>query len=193
MGVLWGGPGRAGRQAPPVPVEQRDHMLGPAEALISLLEYGDFECPFCARATGAARELRARFGDELRYVFRHLPLCDVHPRAEIAAHAAVAADRQGRFWEMHDLLFTHQDRLDVEDLIGYAGRLELDVDVFIDDLNSREVDDRVRSDVASAEASGARGTPTFFIGERRHSGPYDAETLAVELTRVDRPADRGER
>ena len=170
-----------------------DHIRGPVDAPLTLVEYGDFECPFCARATGAARELRARFGDELRYVFRHLPLCDVHPRAEIAAHAAVAADRQGRFWEMHDLLFAHQDRLDVEDLIGYAGRLELDVDVFLDDLHSREVDDRVRSDVASAEASGARGTPTFFIGERRHSGPYDAETLAVELTSIGRPADTGER
>ena len=157
------------------------------------MEYGDFECPFCARATGAARELRARFGDELRYVFRHLPLCDVHPRAEIAAHAAVAADRQGRFWEMHDVLFAHQDRLDVEDLIGYAGRLDLDVDVFLDDLHSREVDDRVRSDVASAEASGARGTPTFFVGERRHSGPYDAETLAAELTGNGRAADAGDR
>jgi predicted DsbA family dithiol-disulfide isomerase len=94
---------------------------------------------------------------------------------------------------MHDLLFAHQDRLDVEDLIGYAGHLDLDVDVFLDDLHSREVDDRVRADVASAEASGARGTPTFFIGERRHSGPYDAETLAAELTGVERPADTGER
>jgi Na+/H+ antiporter NhaA len=170
-----------------------DHIRGPADAPLTLVEYGDFECPFCARATGGARELRARFGDELRYVFRHLPLCDVHPRAESAARAAVAADRQGRFWEMHDLLFTHQDRLEVEDLLDYAGRLELDLDVFIDDLHSREVEDRVRSDVASAEASGARGTPTFFIGERRHSGPYDAETLAAELTRVDRPADTRER
>lgn len=170
-----------------------DHIRGPVDAPLTLVEYGDFECPFCARATGAARELRARLGDELRYVFRHLPLCDVHPRAEIAAHAAVAADRQGRFWEMHDVLFAHQDRLDVEDLIGYAGRLELDVDVFLDDLHSREVDDRVRSDVASAEASGARGTPTFFIGERRHSGPYDAETLAAELTGIGQPADGGDR
>ena len=170
-----------------------DHIRGPVDAPLTLVEYGDFECPFCARATGNARKLRALLGDELRYVFRHLPLSDVHPRAEMAAHAAVAADRQDRFWEMHDLLFAHQDRLDVEDLIGYAERLGLDVEVFLDDLHSREVDDRVRSDVASAEASGARGTQTFFVGNRRHRGPYDAETLAAELTGMVRPADPGER
>jgi Na+/H+ antiporter NhaA len=158
-----------------------DHIRGPVDAPLTLVEYGDFECPFCARATGVTRELRERFGDRLRYVFRHLPLCDVHPRAEIAAYAAVAADRQGRFWEMHDLLFAHQQRLAVEDLIGYAGKLDLDVDVFLDDLRSPVVQARVRADVASAEASGARGTPTFFVGDRRHIGAYDAETLAAEL------------
>ena len=165
----------------PVDVE-RDHIRGPVDAPLTLVEYGDFECPFCARATGVTRELRERFGDRLRYVFRHLPLCDVHPRAELAAYAAVAADLQGSFWEMHDLLFAHQDRLADEDLIGYASGLALDVDRFLDDLRSPAVQARVRADVASAEASGARGTPTFFVGDRRHTGPYDAQTLAAELT-----------
>jgi Na+/H+ antiporter NhaA len=169
----------------PVDVEH-DHIRGPVDAPLTLVEYGDFECPFCARATGVTRELRDRFGDRLRYVFRHLPLCDVHPRAEIAAYAAVAADRQGRFWEMHDLLFAHQRRLAVEDLIGYAGKLDLDVDAFLDDLRSPVVQARVRADVASAEASGARGTPTFFVGDRRHTGAYDAETLAAELEAISR-------
>jgi Na+/H+ antiporter NhaA len=158
-----------------------DHIRGPVDAPLTLVEYGDFECPFCARTTGVTRELQQRFGDNLRYVFRHLPLCDVHPRAELAARAAVAADMQGQFWEMHDTLFAHQDQLDIEDLIGFAARLDLDVDTFLDDLHSPQVDRRVRADVASAEASGARGTPTFFIGTARHTGPYDAESLAREL------------
>jgi Na+/H+ antiporter NhaA len=158
-----------------------DHIRGPVDAPLTLVEYGDFECPFCARATGVAHELRARFGPELRYVFRHLPLTDVHPHAELAARAAVAAGVQGRFWEMHDLLFEHQDELEIEDLAGYAGELGLDVETFLRQLSDEGVADRVRSDVASAEASGARGTPTFFVGGRRHTGPYDAQSLAAEL------------
>ena len=158
-----------------------DHIRGPVDAPMTLVEYGDFECPFCAKATGAARELRERFGDDLRYVFRHLPLPDVHPHAELAARAAVAADRQGRFWDMHDLLFRHQDELEFEDLVGYAADLELDVEQFVRTIDDEQTARRIRADVASAEASGARGTPTFFIGDRRHTGPYDAETLATEL------------
>ena len=148
---------------------------------MTLVEYGDFECPFCAKATGAARQLRERFGDDLRYVFRHLPLPDVHPHAELAARAAVSAGVQGRFWDMHDLLFRHQDELEFEDLVGYAADLGLDVEQFVRVIDAVQTDRRVRADVASAEASGARGTPTFFIGDRRHTGPYDAETRAAEL------------
>jgi Na+/H+ antiporter NhaA len=159
----------------------RDHMLGDAGALLTLVEYGDFECPFCGKATGVVRELTERFGDELRYVFRHLPLTDVHPHAELAARAAEAAGAQGQFWEMHDMLFRHQEELTFEDLVGYAGELGLDVEDFVRDMEEDRHAERVREDVASAEASGARGTPTFFVGERRHIGPYDAETLAAEL------------
>ncbi|MCD0452990.1 Na+/H+ antiporter NhaA [Actinocorallia sp. API 0066] len=158
-----------------------DHIRGPVDAPLTLVEYGDFQCPFCARATGAAREMRQRFGDELRYVFRHLPLSDVHPQAELAARAAIAAGDQGRFWEMHDTLFAHQDELEFEDIAGYAGELGLDVEQFLRDLESEATAARVRADLASAEASGARGTPTFFVGDRRHIGPFDAQTLAREL------------
>jgi Na+/H+ antiporter NhaA len=159
----------------------RDHVRGRPDAPLTLIEYGDFECPFCGRATGVVHELERRFGDDLRYVFRHLPLTDVHGYAEIAAVAAEAAADQGRFWEMHDMLFAHQGELEIEDLVGYAGDLGLDVERFARDVQEECHGDRIREDVASAEASGARGTPTFFVGEARHVGPYDAETLAREL------------
>lgn len=169
----------------------RDHILGPADASLTLLEYADFECPFCARATGVAEEVREHFGDELRYVLRHLPLPDVHPHAELAAVAAEAAAAQGGFWPMHDLLFAHQDELEVEDLAGYAGRLGLDVEQFLRDLDDPRHAQHVRDDVAGAEASGARGTPTFFVGERRHVGPYDAATLIAELEESRSVVGRG--
>jgi predicted DsbA family dithiol-disulfide isomerase len=165
----------------------RDHIRGAVDAPLTLVEYGDFECPFCGRATGVVRELRERFGGELRYIFRHLPLTDVHAHAELAARAAEAAGVQGRFWEMHDTLFAHQDQLELEDLLGYAAELDLDVEAFTRELEEERHAARVRSDVAGAEASGATGTPTFFIGGRRHVGPYDAETLAREL----RPQQEG--
>lgn len=160
---------------------QEDHIRGPADAPLTLVEYGDFECPFCARATGVTNELRERFGNDLRYVFRHLPLVDVHPHAELAARAAVAAHAQGRFWQMYDLLFAHQDELEFEDVVGYAAQVGVDVETFLRDLEVDETSNRVRADVASAEASGARGTPTFFIGDVRHAGPHDAESLARAL------------
>lgn len=164
------------------PVEAgRDHIRGPASARLTLVEYADFECPFCARATGVAKAVRAHFGDELRYVIRHLPLPDIHPHAELAAAAAEAAGAQGRFWDMHDVLFANQDELELEDLAGYAGTLGLDVERFLRDVDEQRHAGRIREDVASAEASGARGTPTFFIGSRRHVGPYDAATLIAEL------------
>lgn len=158
-----------------------DHIAGPVDAPLTLVEYGDFECPYCARATGVTKELRERFGDRFRYVFRHLPLPDVHPHAVLAARAAVAAGAQGRFWQMHDLLYEHQDRLEFEDIAAYAIEIGLDVERFLEDIDDEETAERVRADAAGAEASGARGTPTFFVGDRRHTGPYDAETLAGEL------------
>lgn len=164
----------------------RDHVRGPAHAPVTLVEYLDYECPFCAKATGVAREVREHFGDRLRYVARHLPLPDVHPHAEAAALAVEAAGRQGRFWEMHDLLFTRQDRLEADDLVAHAAELGLDVEAFVSDLDDPALGVRVREDVAGAEASGARGTPTFFVGRHRHVGPHDAATLIAALERVAR-------
>ena len=165
---------------PPVDVE-RDHIRGPLDAPLTLVEYGDFECEFCGRATGVIRELRARFGDRLRYVFRNLALIEVHPHAELAAEAAEAAAAQGRYWEMHDVLFDHDGDLGVDRLMEYAAELGLDLERFAEDLEERRHAAKVRDDAASAEASGVSGTPTFFIGERRHIGPYDAQTLAGAL------------
>ena len=170
--------------------EGRDHIKGPVGAPLTLVEYGDYECPFCSRATGVIRELRARFGDDLRYVFRHLPLPDVHPHAELAARAALAADAQGRFWQMHDTLFEHQDELEFEDIVGYAEDVGLDAEQFLRDLDDEWISNRIRADVASAEASGARGTPTFFVGNTRHIGPHDAQTLATELEASRQPSVR---
>lgn len=160
---------------------ERDRILGPLDAPLTLVEYGDFECPFCANSTGMLDDLRERFGDELRYVFRHLPLPDVHEHAELAAAAAEAAAEQGEFWPMHDILFEHQGALDHDDLFSYAEQLGLDLDRFGADLDDDKLGRRIREDVATAEASGARGTPTFFVGDRRHVGPYDAATLGDML------------
>ncbi len=159
----------------------RDHIVGPVDAPLTLLEYGDFECPFCAKATGVARDVREHYGDRLRYVFRHLTLPDVHPHAELAAAAAEAAAAQGKFWEMNTMLFSHSDELELQDLAGYAGQLGLDVEEFLRDIDEQRHAARIREDVASAEASGARGTPTFFIGSQRHIGPWDAQSLIEAL------------
>lgn len=167
---------------------ERDHVAGPVGAPLTLVEYLDYECPFCARVSGVGDDLRAHFGDRLRYVTRHLPL-PVHPHAELAALAAEAAARQGRFWEMHVVLFEHQDELELEDLVGYAAEVGLDVDRFMRDLDDDAIARHVEHDVASAEESGVRGTPTFFIGDTRHVGPYDARTLieALEASALPRP------
>jgi Na+/H+ antiporter NhaA len=158
-----------------------DHVRGPGNARVTLVEYGDFECPYCGRAESVTRELVRTVGDDLAFVFRHLPLVDVHEHAEMAAEAAEAAGAQGKFWEMHDLLLGHQDALESEDLVRYAEELGLDVDRFSDDLISRRHAMRVARDVESAEESGVAGTPTFFINGRRHHGAYDLASLTAAL------------
>ncbi|CAA9371460.1 MAG: Na+/H+ antiporter NhaA type [uncultured Nocardioidaceae bacterium] len=161
-----------------------DHIRGDPAAPLTLVEYGDFQCPFCARATGVTRELADLFGSRLRYVFRHLPLDGIHPQALLAAHAAEAASRQDAFWGMHDLLFANQGAFTLEQVTGFADELGLDVEQFLDDLQDPQLVDRIADDVASAEASGARGTPTFFVADRRHVGPHDTGTLARALEAV---------
>lgn len=160
---------------------ERDHYLGNPDAPYVLVEYGDYECPYCGRATGMIRELRERMGDEMVYVYRHLALVDVHPHAELAAEAAEAANVQGKFWEMHVELYDHQGDLDIEDLIAYAGKLDLDVDRFVEDVQNGRFSKRVQIHAASGDASGAHGTPTFFVNGLRHTGAYDAVSLAEEL------------
>jgi Na+/H+ antiporter NhaA len=161
-----------------VPVDpDRDHIRGPAEdALVTLVEYGDFECPYCGQAEPAVRELIKEYG-ELRFVFRHLPLTDVHPHAQLAAEASEAAARQGKFWEMHDTLMDHQGALSARDLIGYARSLDLDVDQFGRDLRTHVGAARVAEDVESADLATVSGTPTFFINGKRHYGAFDLATL----------------
>jgi Na+/H+ antiporter NhaA len=157
---------------------ERDHIRGDEDALVTLLEYGDYECPFCGQAERAIRELFASDeGQELRYVWRHLPLSDVHVFAQTAAEAAEAAGEQTDFWRMHDLLLDHQDDLRFGALLRYAEELGLDVEKFEDELRKRTYAPRVSEDVASADASGVAGTPTFFINGRRHYGAYDLQTL----------------
>ena len=163
----------------------RDHVRGPSEAPITLVEYADFECPFCGQAEPIVRELLADFGD-IRYVWRHLPLRDVHPHAQFAAEAAEAAARQGAFWAMHDLLLDHQGALLTPDLVGYAEQLGLDIARFRADLDRHAGAARVAQDVDSADLSGVSGTPTFFLNGRRHHGAYDIQTLsnAVRLAQA---------
>ena len=166
-----------------VPVDDgRDHIRGPERAPVTVVEYGDFECPYCGMAEPAVGELLRDFGD-VRYVWRHLPLTDVHPHAQLAAEATEAAARQGAFWEMHDLLLEHQGALTVRDLMGYAASLGLDTERFTADLRKHVGAARVAEDTDSADLSGVSGTPTFFVNGMRHYGAYDIQTLskAVKL------------
>ena len=155
----------------------RDHIRGPRDAPVTVVEYGDFECPFCGQAEPVLRELLREFGD-VRYVWRHLPLNDVHPNTQLAAEAAEAAAGQGAFWEMHDLLLAHQDALGWRGLIDYAERLGLDLERFTTDLREHVGAAKVAEDVDSADLSGVSGTPTFFVNGRRHYGAYDIGTLS---------------
>ena len=154
----------------------RDHIRGPHEAAVTLVEYGDFECPYCGQAEPVVRELLGDF--DIRYVWRHLPLTDVHPHTQQAAEAAEAAADQGAFWEMYDKLLQHQEALEDDDLLGYAEELGLDTDRFSEYLRERRGANRIADDVDGADLSDVSGTPTFFINGRRHYGAYDIATLS---------------
>jgi protein-disulfide isomerase len=167
---------------------ERDHVRGPADAPVTLVEYGDFECPYCGQAEQVVRELLSSFGDDVRYVWRHLPLTDVHPNAQLAAEASEAAAAQGKFWEMHDILLDHQGELRPSHLATYAKQLGLDGDRMADELRRREYAGRVSEDVAGADESGVSGTPTFFVNGRRHYGAYDIATLTDAVTAARRRA-----
>ncbi len=159
----------------------RDHTRGADDAPVTIVEYGDFECTYCGQAESVIRELLTGSASDVRYVWRHLPLNDVHPHAQLAAEASEAAAAQGAFWEMYDLLLAHQGRLELDDLRLYAEELELDEDRVIDEVRRRVYLDRVSEDVASADESGVSGTPTFFINGSRHYGVYDIEHLTESV------------
>jgi protein-disulfide isomerase len=164
--------------------EDRDHVQGPADAAVTLLEYGDYECPYCGAAYPIIKDVQARMGERLRFVFRNFPITTSHPHAAQAAEAAEAAATRGSFWPMHDLLYENQRRLRDEDLRGYAEQLGLDVEQFGRELAEHVHAARVQEDFMSGVRSGVNGTPTFYINGARHDDSYDIETLLAALERA---------
>lgn len=160
-----------------LPVQPDDHVQGAPDARYTVVEYGDYECPDCGRLFETIRAMRARVGDELCLVFRHYPLSGIHPHAQQAAEAAEAAGAQGRFWEMHDLLFANQNALATKNLHTYAERLSLDIHRFREELRHRTYESRVREDFRRGVANGVYGTPGLFINGVRHNGMLDSDSL----------------
>ncbi len=163
------------------PVDGRDHTRGPATAPVTLVQYGDYECPYCGRMHPIIKELQERLGGRLRFVFRHFPLDPLHPRARRAAEAAEVAASQGRFWEMHDLLYENQENLEDEDLRRYAADLGLDLERFEDDLANGRHTERVQEDRRGGERSGVEGTPAFFVNGLRYEGPLGLDGLLAAV------------
>jgi protein-disulfide isomerase len=164
-----------------IPVTERDHSHGPAGAVLTLVEYGDYECPHCGRAYPIIKEVQRRLGSQLQFVFRNFPLAEIHSHAEHAAEAAEAAAGQGRFWEMHDAIFEHQKALDDRHLVQYATAVGIDEQQFQHDLSSHAYERRVREDFVGGIRSGVNGTPTFFINGVRHDDAWDLDTLTQAL------------
>jgi protein-disulfide isomerase len=173
-----------------VPIGPRDHTFGPPTAPVTLLEYGDYECPYCGQAHLVVKALIRQLAFDLCYVFRHFPLTTVHPHAQLAAEAAEAAGAQGTFWDMHDILFTHQDSLDAPDLVEYASALELDAARLVNELTLHAHAARVRDDFTSGVHSGVSGTPAFFINGLRYDGPRDFDTMLARLVALIERAGR---
>jgi protein-disulfide isomerase len=163
------------------PVDQTDHSLGPADAPVTLVEYGDFQCPYCRAAHFYLKNVLATMGQDMRFVFRHMPLAQIHPMAQPAAEAAEAAGAQGKFWPMHDAIYEHQDMLGPALLTRLAQRLGLDMQRFVDDVQSHRFLPKVRADFMSAVRSGAAGTPSFFINGELYEGSFDDESLIEAL------------
>jgi protein-disulfide isomerase len=164
-----------------IPVGPNDHVQGSGEAPVTLLEYGDYECPYCGAAYPIVKEVQRKLGDQLRFVFRNFPLGNMHPHATLAAEAAEVMAAEGKFWEMHDMLYEHQSALNESDLVAYAGALGVDRQRFSTELRRPAFADRVRADVSSGIRSGVNGTPTFYINEFRHNGSYDLEELLAAI------------
>jgi protein-disulfide isomerase len=163
------------------PIGPYDHTIGPPDAPYQLVEYGDYECPYCGAAYPIVKSVQRRMGDSLLFAFRHFPLTQMHPHAEHAAEIAEAAGERGRFWAMHDVLFTHQHALDDDSLVVYAARLGIDPGWARWVLQTHGFADRVREDFLSGVRSGVNGTPTFFVNGVRHDGPWDEASLIEAL------------
>ena len=171
-----------------LPVSERyDHIRGPTTAPVTLVEYGDYECPFCGQAHALVTDIEAAAGNVLRFAYRHFPLTNLHPHAARAAEAAEAAGAQGKFWQMHDMLFEHQEALSEDDVVGYAARIALDMEAFMRDLAEHRHAARVREHFMSGVRSGVNGTPTFFVNGVRYDGPRDVDAF---LALIDELADR---
>jgi len=165
------------------PVSASDHAAGPDDAPVTLVEYGDYECPYCGMAHPIVKRAQRELGNRLRFVFRNFPLAESHPHARLAAQAAEAAAAQGKFWEMHDMLFEHQDALEAEDILGYAKSLGLDTAQFARDLEAGTYAKRVRDDFRSGVRSGVNGTPTFFVNGNRYDGSWANEEAFIRALR----------
>jgi protein-disulfide isomerase len=167
-----------------LPVSERDHIQGPTNALVTLVEYGDYECPACGQAYWIIKKLQESLAGRIRFVFRNFPLTNIHPHAEHAAEAAEAATAQRKFWEMHDILFENQSELEDGDLGEYANGLGLDVERLMTEIENGNFKVRVREDFQSGVRSGVNGTPTFFINGLRYDGAYDVESLLAALAQA---------
>jgi protein-disulfide isomerase len=170
-----------------IPVSEADHIQGSAQAPVTLLEYGDYQCPYCGRAYPIIKDLQATLGSKLRFVFRNFPLTKAHPYAELAAEAAEAAAASGKFWEMHDTLYENQEALSEESLVEYARQLGLDVPKFVEDIAKRRFKSRVRNDFMGGVKSGVSGTPGFFINGEKYDGSWDYDSLLRALSRLSSP------
>jgi protein-disulfide isomerase len=164
-----------------LPAGERDHSQGPSEAPVTLVEYGDYQCPYCGRAYAIVKAVQDSLGENLRFIFRNFPITTSHEHAQHAAEAAEAAAVQGKFWEMHDLLFENQAMLDDDHLLGFAEQLGLDLSRFEADMAGHHFADRVREDFMSGVRSGVNGTPTFFINGTRFDESWDQETLTAAI------------
>jgi protein-disulfide isomerase len=167
-----------------VPVTSRDHILGADDAAVTLVEYGDYQCPYCAAAQTVVASLRRDFSDRLRFVYRHFPLAEVHPYAEPAAETAEFAGEHGRFWQMHDGLFANRDQLGPALFLALAGELGLSKLALRDALVERTYAPRVQEDFIGGVRSGVNGTPSFFINGLRHDGGFDLATLGAAINRA---------
>jgi protein-disulfide isomerase len=173
-----------GGHGPGLVITDQDHVQGAAAAPVTLVEYGDFECPYSREAVKTVQALQREFGDDLRFVFRHFPLAEKHPHAIQAAEAAEAAAAQGAFWKMYAVLFARQWELEYSNLMDYAGQLELEKATFGEALKAHTYFDRVRTDVGTGRRHGVTGTPTFFVNGEQQDGPDDLRALTSAIRKA---------